>query len=246
MILTLTNKLKSTRSRIVQCSSWLLKGGRRDVACNLMPHEELSLWLQIIFINVVNYFEELSCGVARASQQWAAQWAICQHPSCQVTRTHDPRAPAKCYYFAIIYKVQWAATRKPVSARITLISDHHLIRVWNEIFNLIRGPCRKLTSSLLLKVAQNRSNKISAEKKSVAHQNVKQWMKINKRPNFACQKQSANEPNIPTLIKIKTKNGIILSVHWMRPVLNFYNLIVIKHQQCVEEFRQEGRAHLHS
>ena len=36
------------------------------MACNLMPHEELSLWLQIIFINVVNYFEELSCSVAGA------------------------------------------------------------------------------------------------------------------------------------------------------------------------------------
>ena len=37
------------------------------MACSLMPHEELSLWLQIIFINVVNYFEELSsqgsCGL---------------------------------------------------------------------------------------------------------------------------------------------------------------------------------------
>ena len=37
------------------------------VLCRLMPHEELSLWLQIIFINVVNYFEELSsqgsCGL---------------------------------------------------------------------------------------------------------------------------------------------------------------------------------------
>ena len=70
------------------------------------------------------------------------------------------------------------------------------------------------------------------------------WMKINKSPNFACQKQSANEPNILTLVKIKTKNGIILSVHWMRPVLNFYNLIVIKHQQCVEEFRYWDRKHI--
>ena len=58
------------------------------MACNLMPHEELSLWLQIIFINVVNYFEELSCSVAGATVQWAAQWAICQHKSRQVT--HDP------------------------------------------------------------------------------------------------------------------------------------------------------------
>ena len=93
---------------------------------------------------------------------------------------------------------------------------------WNEIFNLIRSPCRNLISSLFkVRCKQLILSIWDIILKSRAHQNVKQWMKINKNPNFACQQQSANEPNILTIKKIKTKNGIILSVHWMRPVLNF-------------------------
>ena len=64
----------------------VLTSERRSVACSLMPHEELSLWLQIIFINVVNYFEELSCGVAGAwgSGLYNGQYVSTRQPA------HDP------------------------------------------------------------------------------------------------------------------------------------------------------------
>ena len=52
-----------------------------------MPHEELSLWLQIIFINVVNYFEELSRSVAGAGSSGLHNGQYVSTESRQVT--HD-------------------------------------------------------------------------------------------------------------------------------------------------------------
>ena len=67
-------------------------------------------------------------------------------------------------------------------------------------------------------------------------------MKINTSPYFACQKQSANEPNILTAVKIRPKMvSFYLFIEWD---LFLIFLQFDCNQQCVEEFRYIDREHI--